>query len=272
MDKGHSIQLPRGGKSTSTQKALRVVLLAILFHTYWPKRLSRDEIIDHLAYFYGRTPIPALYRDLETLTGIQVESLPEPADPQLDEWCEQQMQLRQLAITYDRHNGTFGLAQSFFTIDISEDEARAFVALREGFAPGTPYADAVQHLLQRWEWLFTEKSHQLVRQKRKRHARPVLLPLSPVVDYSQHGDTILLLDQALEEGAYVSFAYTPLAQSWDTEPMLHEHTEPYELEYRDGHWYFTAYVRDLNTFIDYRVDRIRPGTLRKDHDRYYPGV
>jgi hypothetical protein len=70
MDKGHSIQLPRGGKSTSTQKALRTVLLAILFHTYWPKRLSRDEIIDHLAYFYGNTPVPALYRDLETLTEV----------------------------------------------------------------------------------------------------------------------------------------------------------------------------------------------------------
>ena len=57
---------------------------------------------------------------------------------------------------------------------------------------------------------FPVNSHQLVRQKRKRHARPVVLPLSPVVDYSQHSDTILLLDQAMEEGAYVSFAYTPL--------------------------------------------------------------
>ena len=111
-----------------------------------------------------------------------------------------------------------------------------------------------------------------MQQKRKRHARPVLLPLSPVVDYSQYGEIILLLDQALEEGAYVSFAYTPLMQSWDVEPMLHEHTEPYELEYRDGHWYYTAYIRDLNTFIDYRVDRIRPGTLHKDHDRFYPGA
>src|SRR3989442_11971377 len=59
------------------------------------------------------------------------------------------------------------------------------------------------------------------------------------------------------------FPYTTLFRS---------HTEPYELEYRDGHWYFTAYVRDLNTFIDYRVDRIRPGTLRKDKDHYYPGI
>ncbi len=272
MDKGHAKQLPRGGKSTSTQKALRTVLLAILFHTYWPKRLSRDEIIAHLSRFYGSTPIPALYRDLETLTGIAVESLPEPADSQLGEWCEQQRQLRRLAITYERRTVTFGLAQAFFTIDISEDEARAFVALQEGFTPGTPYADAVQHLLKRWEWLFTEKSHQLVLRKQQRRARPLSLPLSPVVDYSQHEDTILALDKALEEGAYISFAYTPLAQSWDAEPVWHEHVEPFELEYRDGHWYFTAFVFELNTFLDYRVDRIRPGTVRRASDHFSPGV
>src|SRR5947207_6688097 len=260
------------GKRASTQKAVRTVLLAILFHTYWPKRLSRREITGYLSYYYGETSTPALYRDLQTLTGIPVEELPEPDAGNLAGWCEEQRGRKRLAITYKRRTGTFGLAQSFFSIDINEDEARAFVALQEGFAPGTPYAGAVQNLLQRWEWLFTEKSRQLVRQKRKRHARPVLLPLSPVVDYSQHGETILSLDQALEEGAYVSFAYTPLVQSWDAEPMLHEHTEPYELEYRDGHWYYTAYIHDLNTFIDYRVDRIRPGTLHKEHDHFYPGV
>jgi predicted DNA-binding transcriptional regulator YafY len=257
--------------SPSTDKSRRTMLLAVLFLVSWPKRLTKREIVDQLL-MYGENPNRALYRDIETLTGTQVDDLPESDAEQLADWCIEQQRLKLLAITYERRTATFGLAQSIFSLDINEDEARAFVALQEGFAPGTPYAEAVQHLLKRWEWLFTEKSHQLIRQKRKRHARPVLLPLSPVVDYSQHGDTILLLDQALEEGAYVSFAYTPLAQSWDAEPMLHEHTEPYELEYRDGHWYFTAYVFDLNTFIDYRVDRIRPGTLRKDNDRFYPGV
>ena len=272
MDRGYALQRPQGGKSTSTQKALRTVLLAILFHTYWPNRLSREEIIHHLSYFYGSTPVPALYRDLETLTGRPVESLPEPGDPQLVEWCEQQRQLKRLAITYERRTVTFGLAQSFFTIDIGEDEARAFVALKEGFTLGTPYAEAVQHLLMRWEWLFTEKSHQLVQRKWQRRARPVLLPLSPVVDYSQHEATILELDQALEEGAYISFAYTPLTQSWDAEPTWHEHVEPFELEYRDGHWYFTAFVFELNTFLDYRVDRIRPRTVRQTNDHFSPGV
>jgi len=257
--------------SPSTDKARRTMLLAVLFQVSWPKRLTRSEITDQL-HMYGENPNRAFYRDIETLTDTQVDDLPEPDAEHLAAWCVEQQRLKRLAITYERRTFTFGLAQSIFSLDINEDEVRAFVALQEGFAPGTPYAEAVQHLLKRWEWLFTEKSHQLVRQKRKRHARPVLLPLSPVVDYSQHGETILRLDQALEEGAYVSFAYTPLTQSWDAEPMLHEHTEPYELEYRDGHWYFTAYVFDLNTFIDYRVDRIRPGSLRRDNDRFYPGL
>src|SRR5437763_10594950 len=259
------------GKRASTQKAVRTVLLAILFHTYWPKRLSRKEITGYLSYYYGETSTPALYRDLQTLTGIPVEELPEPDAENLTGWCEEQRGRKRLAITYERRTNTFGLAQSFFNLDINEDEARAFVALQEGFAPGTPYAGAVQNLLQRWEWLFTEKSRQLVRQKRKRHARPVLLPLSPVVDYSQHGETILSLDRALEEGAYVSFAYTPLVQSWDAEPVWHEHIEPFELEYRDGHWYFTGFVFESNTFLDFRVDRMRPGSLHKDHERFHPG-
>ncbi len=272
MDKEHTAQHVREGRSASTKKPLRTVLLAILFHTYWPRPLSRDELIKHLTPFYGTTPIPALYRDLETLTGLPVESLPAPDDPGLDEWCEGQRRLKRFAITYDRRAMTFGLAQSFFAIDIDEDEAGAFVALQEGFAPGTPYAGAVGRLLQRWGWLFSERSRQLVQRKRQRRARPVALPLSPVVDYSQHEETILQLDKALEDGAYISFAYTPLAQSREAEPVWHEHVEPYELEYRDGHWYFSAFVRDLNTFLDYRVDRIRPDSVRAEHDRFTPGL
>jgi hypothetical protein len=190
-----------------------------------------------------------------------VKDLPEPDDAHLADWC------------YDRRAGTFGIAQSLFSLDISEDEAWAFVALQEGFSPGTPYAEAVQHLLRRWAWLFTEQSQCLVQRKRERRARPVLLPLSPVVDYQQHSETILKLDAALEEGAYVSFAYTPLTQSWDAEPIWHEHVEPYELEYRDGHRYFTAFVFEKSTFLDYRVDRIWPGSLRRaENERFTPGL
>src|SRR6266700_2581503 len=254
----------------SKDKSLRMMLLAVLFQVSWPKRLTRREIIDQVPVYGESQRQRALYRDIEMLTDTQVEDLLEPTDENLTDWCAEQLRLKRLAITYDRHAGTFGLAQSFFSIDISEDEARAFVALEESFTPGTPYAEAVQHLLKRWAWLFTEKGHQLVQQKRKRRARPLLLPLSPVADYSQHGDTILALDRALELHTYISFAYTPLALSWDAEPIWHEHVEPYELEYREGHWYFTAYLFDLNTFVDYRVDRIRPSSVVPSKDLFSP--
>ncbi len=187
------------GKRASSGKALRTVLLAVLFHTYWPQRLSREEIIRHLSSFYGETAVPALYRDLATLTDCNVEKLPEPDSENLAEWCANQQRHGFMAISYDRQKSTFGLERSLLTIDISEEEARAFAALQEGFSPGTPYAEAVQHLLKRWEWLFSDKSRHVVQQKRKRRAHPVQLPLSPVVDYSQHTAIILALDRALEE-------------------------------------------------------------------------
>ncbi|MGB8345376.1 MAG: WYL domain-containing protein [Ktedonobacteraceae bacterium] len=255
----------------SSAKAVRTMLLAVLFQVSWPTRLTKQEIARRIP-FYGKSQrLRAVERDIETLTGVPIEDLPEPGAELLLEWCAGQQQRKLLALTYARSERSFGLAQSIFALDINEDEARAFVALRDGFTPGTPYAAAVQNLLLRWEWLFSEASSRLVRQKQRRQARPVLLPLSPVVDYSQHDEIILQLDRALEEGAYVSFAYTPLTQNWDAEPVWHERTEPYELEYRDGHWYYTAFIFDLNTFLDYRVDRIQPGTLRKEHDRFYPG-
>ncbi|SRR6266699_2252864 len=271
MDRDASIELPQAAKHSSSDKSLRTVRLAALLQMSWPKRLSREQIIGSLSPYYGGNPIPALYRDLATLTGYPVEKLPAPNDERLTEWHSEQHRRGLLSITYDRSARTFGLEYSLFSVDIDEDEARAFVALQEGFSPGTPYAEAVQYLLRRSEWLFTEKSRQLINQKRKRRARPLHLPLSPVVDYSQHEKMILELDQAIEEGVYVSFNYTSLSQHCDAHPIRHEHVEPFELEYRDGHWYFTAYVFDLNTFLDYRVDRIQVGSLFKHKELFLPG-
>jgi hypothetical protein len=264
----------RQGKKTanpSTDKPLRTMLLAVLFQVSWPRRLTKQEITSQLPFYGESARQRALYRDIETLTDIPFDELPEPDAENISNWCAERQALHRFAITYERRTSTFGLAQSLFQVDINEDEARAFVALQEGFSPGTPYAEPVQHLLERWAWLFTEKSHQLVRQKRMRRAKPLLLPLSPVADYSQHGGTILALDRALESGEYISFAYTPLSQSWDAEPIHHEQVEPYELEYRDGHWYFTAYLFEQNTFVDYRVDRIRPESVIPAKQHFLPG-
>src|SRR5690349_17076336 len=119
----------------SKDKSLRTMLLAVLFQVSWPKRLTRREIIDQVPFYGESQRQRALYRDIEMLTDTQVEDLPEPNAENLTEWCAEQRRLMRLAITYDRRAGTFGLVQSFYSINISEDEARAFVALQEGFAP-----------------------------------------------------------------------------------------------------------------------------------------
>src|SRR5260370_21737046 len=153
MEEEVHAQDSREARHASGRKALRTVLLAVLFHTYWPRRLSREEIIRHLPRFYGSNPVPALYRDLATLTGVPVEELLEPGDPQLATWCVEQRRRMRLAITYERATSTFRLAQSLFSVDISEDEPRAFVACHYGFTPATPHADAVLHSLRGRQWL-----------------------------------------------------------------------------------------------------------------------
>jgi hypothetical protein len=257
-------------KIASSDKSLRTTLLAVLFQVSWPRRLTSQEIIAQIPFYGEGTRPRAVHRDIQTLTDCLINDLPEPGKTQIEEWCVTQRSRKRLAISYDRQNGTFGLEQSVFLLDIEEKEARAFLALQEGFAPGTPYAEAIQMLLKRWDWLFSERSRQLVAQKRRRRARPLLLPLSPAEDYSKHGNVILALDKALEDGSYISFAYTPLGQ---TAPVQHTHIEPYELEYRDGHWYFTAYLPEQGNFIDYRVDRIQLASLRvADSDNHFmPG-
>ncbi len=124
------VSVRRPGKkvaSPSTDKSRRIMLLAVLFQVSWPKRLTKQEIIDQLPMLYGDNPNRALYRDIETLTDTLVDDLPEPDAEHLADWCNAQQQRKRLAITYERRTFTFGLAQSIFSIDISEDEARAFV-------------------------------------------------------------------------------------------------------------------------------------------------
>src|SRR5260370_31064605 len=165
----------------STGKSVRVMLLAILLQIAGQTRLTREEIFEQIPY-YGQNPQKALYRDLTTLSGELVEDLPDPGDEHLDEWCAEQQRRGRLAITYDRYTGTFGLVQSAFKLDINEDEARAFIALQESFTPGTPYADAVQRLLQRLEWLFSHWSRHLLNREPRRLGRPGLLPLLAASD------------------------------------------------------------------------------------------
>ena len=90
------------------------MLLAVLFQVSWPKRLTRREIIDQVPFYGESQRQRALYRDIEMLTDTQVEDLLEPTAENLTDWCAEQRRLKRLAITYDRHAGTFGLAQSFF--------------------------------------------------------------------------------------------------------------------------------------------------------------
>ena len=100
METEFSTQRYRSAKRPSKRKALRTVLLAVLFQISWPNRLSKDAISSYLSSYYGDNATPALYRDLATLTGWNVEDLPGPNDAELSAWCDDQQRRGFLAITY----------------------------------------------------------------------------------------------------------------------------------------------------------------------------
>src|SRR3989440_12175195 len=120
-----SVERFRNIKRPSKRKALRTVLLAVLFQVSWPRRLSKDDISGYLSSYYGDNATPALYRDLATLTGWNVEDLPEPNDTELSAWRDDQQRRGFRAITYERQTSTFGIEPSRVSLDINEDDARA---------------------------------------------------------------------------------------------------------------------------------------------------
>src|SRR2546421_12548969 len=109
-----SVERFRNIKRPSKRKALRTVLLAVLFQVSWPRRLSKDDISSYLSSYYGDNSTPALYRDLATLTGWNVEDLPGPNEAELSAWCDDQQRRGFLAITYERDTSTFGIERSLF--------------------------------------------------------------------------------------------------------------------------------------------------------------
>ncbi len=129
------------GTAKSSAKSIRTMLLAVLFQLSWPHPLTKEDIVRRIPLYGTSQRLRAVERDIQTLTATPVDDLPEPDEADLYVWCKQQQRQQRLAITYERQTKTFALEQSIFSLEISEDEARAFVALQDGFSPGTPYAD-----------------------------------------------------------------------------------------------------------------------------------
>lgn len=46
------------------------------------------------------------------------------------------------------------------------------------------------------------------------------------------------------------------------ETLLHEEVDPYYIVHQDGHLYLIGYTHKTNTILEYRVDRVKPSSVR----------
>lgn len=125
-------------------------------------------------------------------------------------------------------------------------------------APHNPFAQQIVELVERLAATLPDKQ----RRHFERWVRKpfVYLNMDTITDYLPHRDNIEEIVRAISQRQQVCFAYASMEQQ--QEALLHEDIDPYYIFHQDGHLYLSAYSHRTNTFLEYRVDRIKAGSVK----------
>jgi len=220
--------------------SIRRVLLTLLYLQGAP--ITRAQLISQVKQELGEEAYPvdetqALHRDIEKIRGSGVEVL------------------------YSRGDNTYQLSGPPFRLALSPKELDALAFLRHSFRHNVPYFDSVQSLIGKIAGHLPAGARQVLERK------PTLLIDVAPADKNASTLSLEVIRRALSQRQQLEFIYTSMAS-----PTPHKHTlEPYELVYRDGHFYLTGYSFEDRRVADFRVDRIVEGTAKVLPTRLPPG-
>src|SRR5207249_3532701 len=107
----------------------------------------------------------------------------------------------------------------------------------------------------------TEQKRQFDRWVRKPF---VYFNFDTVTDYLPHRATINTIVQAISWHQQIRFDYVSLQKQ---QLYPHEHVDPYYIVHIDGHLYLIGYSHDSFEFLEYRVDRISRGSIKRGPNR-----
>jgi len=88
--------------------------------------------------------------------------------------------------------------------------------------------------------------------------------LDTVTNYLPHRATIDTIVRYISQRQQIRFEYASMQRRQGT--TLHEHVDPYYIIHQDGHLYLIGYSHKMNTFYEYRIDRIKGESLKPEHD------
>lgn len=128
--------------------------------------------------------------------------------------------------------------------------------------PHNPFAEQIVALVERLvATLPAEQKKHFDRWVRKPF---VYLNMDTVTDYLPHRDTIDTLVKFIVSRQQIQFEYGSMNRSQNRPQgtLLHEEVDPYYIVHQDGHLYLIGYTHATNTVLEYRVDRVKYGSIK----------
>jgi predicted DNA-binding transcriptional regulator YafY len=128
--------------------------------------------------------------------------------------------------------------------------------------PRNPFAEEILSLIERLvATLPPEHKKYFDRWVRKPF---IYFNLDTVTNYLPHRATIDTIVRYISQRQQIRFEYASMQRRQGT--TLHEHVDPYYIIHQDGHLYLIGYSHKMNTFFEYRIDRIKAESLGPEHD------
>ncbi|WP_110517466.1 helix-turn-helix transcriptional regulator [Herpetosiphon llansteffanensis] len=146
---------------------------------------------------------------------------------------------------------------------LADDDLEALMAIRDLFGAGHPMTPQVKQFVARLT------SNLSPTQQTAWKRRPALrVAFNPAIDYTPYAQWIRFFSDAISLRQQVSFSYRSLSSD---QPQLHPRVDPYELEYRDRHYYLLAYCYRYGMILTFRLDRMI-FDVAKDSPRLLPDM
>ncbi len=128
--------------------------------------------------------------------------------------------------------------------------------------PRNPFAEGILSLIERLiATLPPEQKKYFDRWVRKPF---IYFNLDTVTNYLPHRATIDTIVRYISQRQQIHFEYASMQRRQGT--TLHEHVDPYYIIHQDGHLYLIGYSHKMNTFFEYRIDRIKAESLKPEHE------
>ena len=125
-------------------------------------------------------------------------------------------------------------------------------------APHNPFAEQIVALVERLAATLPGKQRQYF--ERWVHKAFVYMNMDTVTDYLPHRETIEEIVKAISRRQQIRFEYVSMGRQQGA--LLHEDIDPYYIVHQEGHLYLIAYSHQTDTFLEYRIDRIKEGSVQ----------